>query len=1813
MTRGSGTNEQQSTTDRTQGKVMDKWKLTGSGALIALSALAAAIAYHHPIAVRVAVPGPFATDRLSDEAQVALGDGRTLTLGSGVLSLGDKHIALTTPRHFASLTAMPTGQVLIWGGVDNEGRLVETGEWFEPSTGALVTTGRLGLPVRAAHTLSVLSDGSLAMTGGWGPGNVPAHEVAVWRPLDRSLSVEPGDTAHARLGGEAVLLADGTLRVTGGIDEVGRPVHDAWQFGTPERHDAGTPGIAASYPLKDARSASPIGPLALRFDEPIDAAQLNGTVSLLGPNGVVKTRVVGAENGRLAFIQLPDELYPSARYTIFVQGLHTAGGKPVPYEAIGFTTRAARNGVVLAGEGKRPGTDVAKPTEPAVYVMAGEGKATPCKPGDAFHLCRDKGEVKDGAFYPGQDNVATASGGHWRLYKDRQSLPDTKQLEANLPKGATALIGQVRRIDDTPVANVAITIGEQTVQTDAHGVFVLQNLQSGRRELFVDGGPAGKPGTEYGRFIVGADIAAATVNHMPFVMYLPRVLERDKIPLPSPTTRETVLTHPDMPGLELRIPAGAVFKDRNGKVLNEIAIVPTPVDHAPFPLPDNFPMYFTIQPGDAVVQGMTPEAAKGIQVVYPNYGKQKPADKADFWVYSAEKGWEMYGAGHVSSDASQLVADKDTRLVWALGAGASTNPPPPNGPKRPDNACAGEPVDLASGMFFHRWQDLVVDDVIPLVLERTSNGIRDYTSPFGIGSGASHSIVLSSADGFSTPSIVLSCGEMVRYELAAGKAEWPLTGTVWRHTGTNSSYYGSTLQFLNDSTPEGAHWVLTLVDGGQYWFERHAPNRLVRYQDRFGNAVTYTYDSGLLSRITSPNGRTISFTYNSNNHINAAVDNIGRKVTYSYQLSVGNVGNQSGQMLTDVTYPDNTTEHYTYATYAPNGIEIQTLNIKSMTNRRGLVWVKNEYDGWGQRVLKQTYADGSSLQFAYTERPDFSVEKTTVTDEAGNKRVVTFDPGSGYPTKDTLAVGTPLEESWSYSRDGSGLLLGVTDPVGRRTTYSRDGTGRVLAMTQLAGTPDASTYSMTYTADFHQVASTTDPSGNTAKFGYTEGCLTSITDAEGNVTRMQCDASGQLSTMADPTGRKVVMVYKGGDLVSTVNADGRVDSFTYDAVGRRLAHLDPSGSTSLWAYDVNDQIVATTSGGGERTSVEYDGSGSPTKITLPNGGTVQYEYDNRDRVTKRIDQDGVIETWEYDPRGLLAVYTDKKGQKDVYDHDALGRTTLISYADGSGVSASYDAAGRQTELLDTAGGAIRWTYDELNRVTTESTSSGDVAYEYDANDRVIAMTPSKGLRVTYEYDRTGKVTRQEAGGLSTRFSYDAAGRRSAIDLPNGVAIGRNYEVNGRLSALSLRNRSGTSIGEAKYSYDASGRIASEQGSLHSVLLANASIRDSVFGLANRQSERDGIASKYDANGNLKSDGALSLEWDARDRLVSVQSASGQKTTYKYDALGRRIARDDGLLSTSYLYDGDAPAAQITSDSDEVTTLLHGPAQGETVARISASGSSYLVPDALGSTVALLDENGDISGGYAYDVYGSSVSEGDVRGNDIKFAGLIDDDNGLYYNNARYYQPKSARFVSADPIGLNGGINDYAYVDGDPVNNVDPSGYALTSVDWTCMRDPQFCAELFGDIVHASADIQRKLGNDCAAVGLDALGDLTESVEQMAAMMPSLSNIEKGIARREANAVGRQGRMARLRELMNDDKLGSADRGWLKQEFNAMKRDRKQRPSIRLPPGKELAHEHGREAEKGFSYAHSNLQDKMLHAIQHALDNFGRNNNIRPVK
>jgi RHS repeat-associated protein len=101
-------------------------------------------------------------------------------------------------------------------------------------------------------------------------------------------------------------------------------------------------------------------------------------------------------------------------------------------------------------------------------------------------------------------------------------------------------------------------------------------------------------------------------------------------------------------------------------------------------------------------------------------------------------------------------------------------------------------------------------------------------------------------------------------------------------------------------------------------------------------------------------------------------------------------------------------------------------------------------------------------------------------------------------------------------------------------------------------------------------------------------------------------------------------------------------------------------------------------------------------------------------------------------------------------------------------------------------------------------------------------------------------------------------------------------------------------------------------------------------------------------------------------------------------------------------------------------------------------------DYRGSTVALTDDSGNLTDHMEYSLYGTTTYR--TGTNDTPFLfngqyGVQTDANGLLYMRARYYSPYLCRFINPDPIGFAGGMNFYAYVNGNPVSLIDPFGLA----------------------------------------------------------------------------------------------------------------------------------------------------------------------------
>ena len=219
---------------------------------------------------------------------------------------------------------------------------------------------------------------------------------------------------------------------------------------------------------------------------------------------------------------------------------------------------------------------------------------------------------------------------------------------------------------------------------------------------------------------------------------------------------------------------------------------------------------------------------------------------------------------------------------------------------------------------------------------------------------------------------------------------------------------------------------------------------------------------------------------------------------------------------------------------------------------------------------------------------------------------------------------------------------------------------------------------------------------------------------------------------------------------------------------------------------------------------------------------------------------------------------------------------------------------------------------------------------------------------------------------------------------------------------------------------------------------------------------------YNEAGCLTNLNGVVLDWDERDRLVNVDAASS-RIAYEYDVLNRRISRTSiagGITNVEfYVYNGNQVAADLDGSGNLLRTYIWG--QGidnllamtvfESDGGIASTNTYYAIKDHQNTVIALVDEAGSVVESYEYDAWGNILDVKDGVGNSIgnqqsaignryTFQGReIDWTTGLYYFRARWYNPETGRWLSKDPIGIAGGLNQYTFVGNNPVNFIDPLG------------------------------------------------------------------------------------------------------------------------------------------------------------------------------
>ena len=545
--------------------------------------------------------------------------------------------------------------------------------------------------------------------------------------------------------------------------------------------------------------------------------------------------------------------------------------------------------------------------------------------------------------------------------------------------------------------------------------------------------------------------------------------------------------------------------------------------------------------------------------------------------------------------------------------------------------------------------------------------------------------------------------------------------------------------------------------------------------------------------------------------------------------------------------------------------------------------------------------------------------------------------------------------------------------------------------------------------------------------------------------------------------------------------------YTYDDRGNKISEVYANGAKKTYEYNNRNLVVKTQS---------YDKEGTKTLIS-------RYRYDDYGQLLEMTDYRVSSETetayryteYTYDQRGRITAFAeisqnaqptadDIKAHQIRYTYNENGNLSKVSYPttkDGiQSLSYIYDENGWLQEIKgelhskgQTTEKVLRsYSYDAYGKVKEikdyrNRLKNGDQAvqkiYTYDSFDRVKEMI--------YTDLETGKVME------SYQYSYD-----------------KNSNITKKTQVNNYPKEDANKVNETKsYTYDTLGRLTKTVTTDHNKDDKTKTVTYTYDNVGNRLKEDDGTTTtsytyngldqlktstkekrtavdevrqySYDANGNqtdvknTKTGQTESYTYDAENRLskVSVTDKDGKTAVIQqnhYNGDGQRIQKVEGSKTTNYYYQDGVVSYTTDGENSQTSQNLIG-TDGNILAtqRYGSDHTDYLLynKDIQGSSTSLVKENGSADATYQYTDFGETTINGDNKvENEVCYTGgIYDQSTGLYYLNARYYNPEDGRFVTEDTY--RGETNEpdtqnlYVYCADNPVNYVDPSGHWIDTV------------------------------------------------------------------------------------------------------------------------------------------------------------------------
>lgn len=851
----------------------------------------------------------------------------------------------------------------------------------------------------------------------------------------------------------------------------------------------------------------------------------------------------------------------------------------------------------------------------------------------------------------------------------------------------------------------------------------------------------------------------------------------------------------------------------------------------------------------------------------------------------------------------------------------------------------------------------------------------------------------------------------------------------------------------------------TWPNGNQLTHTYDGLNRLTSTTDSLGPVVSFGYDAnGNRTREKDANDNETTKTYDKLNRLTQVDMPELRQMTFGYDL----VGNKTSEtdpngVSTMFVYDDlnrltRVTDFFNnFMSFGYDAVDNKTSEI----DKRGKP-TTFEYDDLN-RLTKTTDALTQFMMFGY----DKVGNKTSETDKRGTVTGFEYDKENRL-TKTTKA-NVPLSE---IAYDEVGNKKFDTDANGNITAFIYDARNLLKTESRLL----AAITNFKYDAMGDRIEER-DPEGRITTFTYDlrRRQLTETVNGT-ETTTFTYDGNGNRTSQRRPNTNTWTMAYDGADrLISITDPLLGETSYTYDKNGNRLTQTDANNNTTSFEYDELNRQTAMILPDTARTGFGYDENGNRTSLIDPKGQVVGSTYDDLNRETLRTYQlpanptgdDIQTIAFEYDENGnqtqITETFDGATGTRiTIKTYDPFDRMRSVTDAFSETLQYAYDANGNRLSLTDPDGNTTSYTYDALNRASSVINAGGVSNYDYDRSSLKTKVTYPNGTTSQYRYDRarrTANITNKQGVAIVSQYDYtydDNGNRTEQIETNGGAAETTTYvyDPTDRLTEVAYPNETTT------YTYDPAYNRKTEQtvdNTTSTVTVNKVFTYDNRNQLATINDQLDpgnNVTYTYDTNGNQtsKTKGTVITDfiYDIRDQLRQVTQGGSTLGQFLYDYQGLRVQKDgdDGLLK--YTYDDDSVLVQSNNSGQTVAKYDYGPDQLLSLNH-STEGRQFYLFDALGSAVNLTTPGGTLQARYQYDAWGNFRSQAGSSFNPFGFTGHErDDETGLYYFKARFYDPDTGRFLSQDPflgeVNTPPSLHRYLYAYANPLFYIDLFGY-----------------------------------------------------------------------------------------------------------------------------------------------------------------------------